>query len=97
MITITIIDRILLIIKFSLFYVIFIISTFFPILPPSNNLTKVANATVMMSYLFQTVSSSGELGTITNVIEQSLILAINDNTAQLELLLGQPLPEVWFI
>ena len=57
-------------------------------------LAQVNNASIMMSYLFQTVSSSGELGTITNVIEQSLVVAIDDNTAQLQQLLGAPLPQV---
>ena len=57
-------------------------------------LAQINNASIMMSYLFQTVSSSGELGTITNVIEQSLVVAINDNTAQLQQLLGAPLPQV---
>ena len=46
----------------------------------------------MMTYLLQTVKSRGEEGTVTNIRTNSLIQAIDENTAQLEGYLGQPLP-----
>ncbi len=48
----------------------------------------------MMTYLLQTVQSPGETGTVSNVQQQSLVHAIEANTAQLEALIGQPLPQV---
>eukprot|EP00118_Oscarella_pearsei_P019329 m.204509 g.204509 ORF g.204509 m.204509 type:complete len:965 (+) comp39649_c0_seq9:56-2950(+) len=51
----------------------------------------VKNATQMMSYLLQTVSSTGEMGTIMNVLSHSLVHAIEEPAAQLESYLGRSL------
>ena len=47
----------------------------------------------MMTYLMQTISNPGELGTVTNILLQSMINAVNaENTNQLAELIGAPLP-----
>jgi hypothetical protein len=52
----------------------------------------VENATEMMTYLLQTITSTGELGTVMNVLSHSLVHAIDEPAAQLESYLQHPLP-----
>ncbi|XP_062522474.1 uncharacterized protein LOC134197211 isoform X2 [Corticium candelabrum] len=52
----------------------------------------VQNATDMMTYLLQTVRSTGELGTIMNVMSHSLVHAINEQTPRLQSYLQHSLP-----